>query len=126
MKNSVWFIAALFFISVGFQASTSNITITKKNGGPNGYNNVEEKHFTSPSGEDMHTLICSNPGYSPAEWMLSPIPTMKVEEFNDLLAQVDEAIAAGKENGAMFWDMGITANWTTVEGLVTINFHVKE
>lgn len=86
-------------------AETATVEVHRKNGGPNGYADIDEWH-----GENFHKLWCQNPGSSGCDWTTKP--------NGRLIRHADAEIAAGHLNG-VYWEIasGIkyTVTWTATD-----------
>jgi len=126
MKN--FKLVGLAICSIGLVLTTSagTIKVTKTNGGFFGYRTVSETHTPSGIGaiDKNHSLICKDPGYESCRWMDSPTQGIDVEEFNNIMIQIDKAILESPASGSMKWSDNINASWTTIEGITTIIINV--
>lgn len=118
----------LVFCTLGLSliANAGTITVTKVNGGFFGYRTIKETHTNGGllgSGPN-HSLLCKDPGWESCKWIDSPVQGMNVEEFNNIMIQIDRAIFESPASGSIKWSDSISASWTTIEGVTTIIINV--
>ena len=125
MKKVIVLIMAFVALGISAQCATKTITVTKTNGGENGYKYVGEKHATAPDGSSAHLLQCSEPGYEACGWTVQPsvlLPNGEAIPWGDLqdyaLDQISQGILSGTYNDGII-KSGIQINrsvsWTATD-----------
>lgn len=80
-------------------ATAKSITVSRTNGGTNGYYSVNENHDSGGLfSEETHTLTCADPGNSSCTWSIPP--------GSLLVGHAEGEIAGGKLTGTFESDFG--------------------
>jgi len=101
--KKIGFILALFLI-LSYFSFARDIIVTRTNGGPNGYNYVEEHHDDGGwfKGKKS-TLTCADPGNSKCEWNIDPRTLPQIintgVEYKDLQDYAENKIKNGTPSG---------------------------
>lgn len=92
-------------------SSYAGVKVNKSNGGPNGYETIDERHT-----DTEHWLNCFDPGYAACAWSVEPcdviiLPSGSYSISNDISPYVETQIAQNVLQGVMWLDNNTPVIW---------------